>query len=199
MALTAHFVTSAATFADCPADDEPEVAFVGRSNAGKSSALNRLAGTRGLARVSKTPGRTRLINFFAVAGGGRLVDLPGHGYASAGKAIRQRFGQAIDAYLSRRPNLAAVVLIMDARHPFQPFDEQLVAWAQAAGKPLIILLNKCDKLRHGARVRVERAVAERIASLNAVIALPFSATTGLGCDTATHHIATFLHPGNTPA
>ena len=199
MALAAHFVTSAATFADCPADGEPEVAFVGRSNAGKSSALNRLAGARRLARVSKTPGRTRLINFFAVAGGGRLVDLPGYGYATAGKAVRQRFGQAIDAYLSRRPNLAAVVLIMDARHPFQPFDEQLLAWAQATGKPLIILLNKCDKLAHGARVRVERAVAERVATLEDVVALPFSAVTGLGADVAAHYIAAFLHHGDATA
>ncbi len=196
MALSAHFLTSAATLAQCPADDEPEVAFVGRSNAGKSSALNRLAGARRLARVSKTPGRTRLINFFAVAGGGRLVDLPGYGYANASKDSRQRWSKAIDDYLSHRASLAAVVLIMDARRPFQPFDEQLLDWAQAAGKPLVILLNKCDKLRHGARLTAERAVAARVAALEDAVAVPFSAVTGLGADAATAQIAAFLATGD---
>ena len=197
MALAAHFLVSAQTLSECPADHEPEVAFVGRSNAGKSSALNRLTGSRRLARVSKTPGRTRLINFFAVAGGGRLVDLPGHGYANAPKATQERWSKAIDDYLRRRANLAAVVLIMDARRSFQPFDEGLLAWAQAAAKPLIILLNKCDKLPQGARLAAERATAARVADMDRTVAVPFSALTGLGADAAAAHIARFLQPTET--
>lgn len=193
MRLSAHFLASAADLAGCPADDEPEVAFCGRSNAGKSSALNRLAGAKRLARVSKTPGRTRLINFFAVAGGGRLVDLPGYGYAKVSQAMRTQWRGAIDSYLSHRPNLAAVVLIMDARRPLQPFDAQMLEWAQAANMPLLALLNKSDKLKRGAQRAAERGVAEQVASHENAEALLFSAQTGLGAEAATERIAAFLH------
>ena len=157
----------------------PEVAFVGRSNAGKSSTLNRLAGRRGLARVSKTPGRTQLINFFDVAGGGRLVDLPGYGYARAAKSRREAWGRTIDSYLEDRPNLAAIVLVMDVRHPLQPFDRDMIAWCRDCDMPLLALLNKADKLKRGRRAR---ALAEVRAALppngRAVL---FSAVSGLGC------------------
>ena len=192
MPLSARFLTSASTLAECPPDDEPEVAFAGRSNAGKSSTLNRLTGSRRLARVSKTPGRTRLINFFAVEGGGRLVDLPGYGYAKAGKAERARWSQAIDDYLTRRQMLAAVVLIMDARHPLQPFDVQMLDWAAQTETPLLALLNKSDKLKQGARVAVHRAVARQLADTGTGEAIPFSAASGLGAEVAEARVAAFL-------
>ena len=192
MPLSARFLTSASTLAECPPDDEPEVAFAGRSNAGKSSTLNRLTGSRRLARVSKTPGRTRLINFFAVEGGGRLVDLPGYGYAKAGKAERARWSQAIDDYLTRREMLAAVVLIMDARHPLQPFDVQMLDWAAQTETPLLALLNKSDKLKQGARIAVHRAVARQLADTGIGEVIPFSATSGLGAEVAEARVAAFL-------
>lgn len=156
----------------------PEVAFVGRSNAGKSSTLNRLAGRKGLARVSKTPGRTQLINFFDVADGGRLVDLPGYGYARASKARREAWGRAIDSYLHERQSLAAIVLVMDARHPLQPFDRDMIAWCEGRGMPLLGLLNKADKLKRGARARaLATACAAMPPNGQAVL---FSAASGLG-------------------
>ncbi|MDE0350195.1 MAG: ribosome biogenesis GTP-binding protein YihA/YsxC [Gammaproteobacteria bacterium] len=192
MPLSARFLTSASTLAECPPDDEPEVAFAGRSNAGKSSTLNRLTGSRRLARVSKTPGRTRLINFFTVEGGGRLVDLPGYGYAKAGKAERARWSQAIDDYLTHREMLAAVVLIMDARHPLQPFDVQMLDWAAQTETPLLALLNKSDKLKQGARIAVHRAVARQLADTGIGEVIPFSATSGLGAEIAEARVAAFL-------
>lgn len=175
--LAATFLASADRLATCPADAAPEAVFVGRSNAGKSSALNRLAGQRNLARVSKTPGRTQLINFFTVADGGRLVDLPGYGYARASKTRREAWGRAVDEYLHQRPNVAGVVLVMDIRHPLRPADEHMIAWSETAGKPLLALLSKADKLKRGAREQARRTVAARMSNAQVV---PFSAPTGLG-------------------
>ena len=177
-ALACSFLTSADDLARCPPSDEPEVAFAGRSNAGKSSTLNRLAGRKQLARVSKTPGRTQLINFFQVATGGRLVDLPGYGYARASKARRDAWGRAIDDYLNNRPNLVALVLVMDARHPLQPFDETMIAWCAERRLPLLTLLNKADKLKRGARAQTLRKVQSQMPE--GASALTFSATEGLG-------------------
>ena len=175
--LAATFLGSADRLATCPVDDAPEVVFVGRSNAGKSSALNRLAGQRNLARVSKTPGRTQLINFFTVADGGRLVDLPGYGYARASKTRREAWGRAVDEYLRQRSNVVGVVLVMDIRHPLRPADEHMIAWSESAAKRLLALLSKADKLKQGAREQARRAVAARMP--NAAV-VPFSASTGLG-------------------
>ena len=149
--LATEFLASAPDLERCPSGDEPEVALAGRSNAGKSSVLNRLTGNRRTARVSKTPGRTRLINFFRVSGGGRLVDLPGYGYASAGRREQQRWQRAVNEFLSFRNQLAGVVLVTDIRHPGTPFDEELIDWAAASEMPLHVLLNKADKLKSGAR------------------------------------------------
>lgn len=177
--LAACFLCSADRLARCPADEEPEVAFVGRSNAGKSSALNRLSGQRRLARASKTPGRTRLINFFAVTGGGRLVDLPGYGYAQAPKSRRQAWGLAVDDYLNRRVNLRGVVLVMDIRHPLREADHDMIAWSESRAVPVLALLNKADKLKRHARLAGLRAVASRLPpSLGKAVS--FSARTGLG-------------------
>ena len=190
--FSAQFLVSASRFAECPAGGKPEVAFVGRSNAGKSSTLNRLTGSKRLARVSKTPGRTRMLNFFDVAGGGRFVDLPGYGYANASKSAQRLWGRAVDDYLTQRSDLAAVVLVMDARHVLQPFDRQMLDWARSTGVPMIAVLNKCDKLKQGARIVAERNVTAHVASITNVEVLIFSARNGFGADTLSQRVATFL-------
>ena len=176
--LASEFLLSADRLEACPRDDVVEVAFAGRSNAGKSSTLNRLTGHRQLARVSKTPGRTQLINFFSVSEGGRLVDLPGYGYARAAKSRRQAWGHAVDEYLNRRANLVCVVLVMDARHPLKPYDRQMIDWCTGRSTPLLVLLNKADKLKRGERKTVLRSF-ETEAPPGARTLL-FSAATGLG-------------------
>lgn len=196
MTLSAHFLASAASFAQCPQDNEPEVAFVGRSNAGKSSTLNRLTGTRRLARVSKTPGRTQLINFFSVASGGRLVDLPGFGYAKTSQSSQKQWGRAIDDYLTKRENLAAIVLIIDARRLLLPFDKHMLRWASESNTPLMALLNKSDKLKQGARIEATREAAiqiSRFLKLDEISeTLLFSAQTGIGALAAEAWVARHL-------
>ncbi|MFP6796782.1 MAG: ribosome biogenesis GTP-binding protein YihA/YsxC [Pseudomonadales bacterium] len=190
--IQASFLTSADSLAGCPVDDIPEVAFAGRSNAGKSSTLNCLTRTRNLARVSKTPGRTQLINFFATNLGGRLVDLPGYGYAKASKSRRKSWGEAVDAYLERRSNLKAVALVMDIRHPLQPFDVHMIEWGLATDTPLLVLLNKADKLKQSARVAASRQVDSALAEAAQVVTITFSAKTGLGSAKALEAISEFL-------
>lgn len=177
--IDATFLTSAPTLAECPTDELPEVALAGRSNAGKSSVLNAVTGNRRLARTSKTPGRTQLLNFFSTPLGGRLVDLPGYGYARTSKAAQRGWQNHVEQYLSERENLVAVVLVMDIRHPFEPFDTQLIEWARRAEIPLHLLLNKADKLRHGARLTAERLARANLPSDAFSIQL-FSATTSIG-------------------
>ncbi|HYW92344.1 MAG TPA: ribosome biogenesis GTP-binding protein YihA/YsxC [Gammaproteobacteria bacterium] len=145
-----RFLTSADALAGMPPDRGREVAFAGRSNAGKSSVINALTGRRGLARTSKTPGRTRLLNFFELDGQRRLVDLPGYGYARVPEAMRRHWGELMEAYLAGRRSLQGIVLIMDARHPLREFDQQLLAWRAARGVPCHVLLSKSDKLGRGA-------------------------------------------------
>ena len=176
--LASEFLTSADRLDACPRDDVAEVAFAGRSNAGKSSTLNRLTGRRQLARVSKTPGRTQLINFFTVNEGGRLVDLPGYGYARAAKSRQQAWGEAVDQYLNRRPNLVGLVLVIDARHPLKPFDRDMINWCAARSLPLLTLLNKADKLKRGERAKVRRSVEAEVPP--GTRTLLFSAVTGMG-------------------
>jgi GTP-binding protein len=177
--INAVFTTSAPSLLAAPADDLPEVAVAGRSNAGKSSVLNQITGNRQLARTSKTPGRTQLINFFTTDLGGRIVDLPGYGYARAGKLIKRAWQEHLEDYLAVRSNLVAVILVMDVRHPFQPFDAQMLAWARAARMRMHVLLNKSDKLRHGARQNALRA-AERALPEPLLSVQLFSAAIGLG-------------------
>ena len=192
--MACSFLLSADRLQRCPADEVPEVAFVGRSNAGKSSTLNRLAGQGRLARVSKTPGRTQLINFFAVRGGGRLVDLPGYGYARAPKARREAWGRAIDDYLNRRDNLAGLVLVMDVRRPLQAFDRTMIAWCERRGLPLLALLNKADKLGRGAQAKALRAAGAELPP--SATTLLFSATTGLGAAAAAAVVRQQLQAGD---
>ena len=180
--LVSEYLTSADTLERCPADDEPEVAFVGRSNSGKSSTLNRLTGNKRLARVGKTPGRTQLLNFFTVQAGGRLVDLPGYGYARVPQYRREAWGRSVDDYLHNRLNLVLLVHVMDARRPLERFDRDMLRWCGEREKPLLALLNKADKLNRSKGVDALRAV-QRALPPDAT-AILFSAQTGLGADEA---------------
>jgi GTP-binding protein len=138
--ITAHHLT------DLPPPLGPEIAFAGRSNAGKSSAINTLADHNRLAFVSKTPGRTQQINFFSLPGGAFLVDLPGYGYAKVQRELRAHWEQLLSTYLQTRGSLFGMVLIMDARHPLTPLDSQMLGWFAGTGKPVHVLLTKSDKL-----------------------------------------------------
>lgn len=145
----ATFTISAAKVDQCPADEGREVAFAGRSNAGKSSAINTLTHAN-LARTSKTPGRTQLLNFFRLDDERRLVDLPGYGYAKVPIPLKQHWQRHLEAYLGSRESLAGVFLMMDIRHPLTDFDRMMLDWSIAADMPLHILLTKADKLAYGA-------------------------------------------------
>ena len=125
------------------------MAFAGRSNAGKSSAINSLTGNPKLARTSRTPGRTQLINFFSLSETQRLVDLPGYGFAKVPLAVKQEWTKQLENYLQKRQSLRGLVLLMDVRHPLQTFDQQMLTWAITAGMPVHILLTKADKLKNG--------------------------------------------------
>lgn len=144
----AAFMQSAAEFKQCPVDEGYEVAFAGRSNAGKSSAINTLTRAN-LARTSKTPGRTQLINFFAIDPQRRLVDLPGYGYAKVPLPLKEHWQKHLNAYLSERNSLKGIILLMDIRHPLTEFDDMLLAWANVKQMPVHILLTKADKLTFG--------------------------------------------------
>ena len=145
----AEFLTSAAKLSQCPPDEGWEVAFAGRSNAGKSSAINSLTGNRKLARTSKTPGRTQLINFFRLSHSQRLVDLPGYGFAKVPQAVKRAWTQQMEHYLQHRQSLRGLILLMDVRHPMQAFDQQMLGWAVQAAMPVHVLLTKADKLKKG--------------------------------------------------
>ena len=145
----AHFLTSAAKFGQCPPDEGYEVAFAGRSNAGKSSAINVICDHRGLAKTSKTPGRTQLLNFFALDEERRLVDLPGYGYARVSVSIKKDWQGNLATYLEKRQCLKGLILMMDARHPLKDFDVQMLEWAAHIDLPVHVLLTKADKLKKG--------------------------------------------------
>lgn len=140
----ASFRTSAARPADLLPEGPPEIAFAGRSNVGKSSAINALTGRKRLARISKTPGRTQTINFYDLGEHARLVDLPGYGYARVSQALRAQWGELVGAYLRSRGTLVGVVVVMDARHPLTALDAQLLDWL--GGARTLVLLSKADKL-----------------------------------------------------
>ena len=142
----AVFLTTVANLRDLPQDSVREVAFAGRSNAGKSSAINTLAGRVRLAFVSKTPGRTQHLNYFTLADGKYFVDLPGYGYAKAPEAIRSQWEGLIGPYLNKRDQLAGLVVIMDIRRPMTDLDLRLIDWFRPTGRPIHILLSKADKL-----------------------------------------------------
>jgi len=145
----AQFLLSAPTIKQCPDDTGKEVAFAGRSNAGKSSALNTLTDNKKLARTSKTPGRTQLLNFFSLDENSRLVDLPGYGFAKVPKAMKQAWDRNLAGYLQERQSLRGLVMLMDIRHPLQQYDWQMIRWASESEMPVHLLLTKADKLKRG--------------------------------------------------
>ena len=143
------FIQSASAIENAPPDQGWEVAFAGRSNSGKSSAINALTGIDKLARTSRTPGRTQLINFFALSDSQRLVDLPGYGFAKVPLAVKKKWNQQLERYLQYRESLRGLVMLMDIRHPLTDADKQMLSWAVAASMPVHILLTKADKLKRG--------------------------------------------------
>ena len=163
----AEFYKSAHQPWDLPLESRCEVAFAGRSNAGKSSALNTLAGQGRLAFVSKTPGRTQLMNYFSLGRDRFLVDLPGYGYAKIAKEARKPWGRLLGEYLHTRPALAGLVLVMDIRHPMGELDRTLLEWYYPTGKPVHVLLSKADKLARGQAMTVLREVSAELASFSA--------------------------------
>lgn len=145
----AYFDLSAAKLSQLPSDDGREVAFAGRSNAGKSSAINRITCQKSLARTSKTPGRTQLINFFNLDEQHRLVDLPGYGYAKVSEEVKRRWQQTMEQYLANRQCLQGLILLMDVRHPMKEVDQQLLSWCWQVSMPVHVLLTKSDKIKRG--------------------------------------------------
>ncbi len=156
----AAFLRAAGQPAELPPPGVPEIAFAGRSNVGKSSALNAMLGRRRLARTSKTPGRTQTINFYDLEGAARLVDLPGYGYARVPQELRAKWSELVSAYLRGRGVLMGVVVLVDARHPLTPLDRQLLAWLGETRK--LVLLAKADKLSRSMQQQALQSVRERL-------------------------------------
>ena len=170
----ATFVTSAANLAACPPESLAEVAFAGRSNAGKSSAINAITNQTRLARISKTPGRTQLINFFGLAEGRFLVDLPGYGFAKVPLSVKNKWQEELEKYLRRRQVLCGLVLLSDIRHPLKEFDRMMIDWAVQSGLPLHLLLTKSDKLKRGAAKDTLLAVQKELKPFSNVTVQLFS-------------------------
>jgi GTP-binding protein len=191
--MHARFLRSAADAAGFPADSGAEVAFVGRSNSGKSSALNRIMGQGKLARVGKTPGRTQLINFFDLGLGRRLVDLPGYGFARVPAQVRRDWGELVAAYFADRRSLKGLILTVDSRRGLGEGDWRMLDWAREMAVPVLLLLTKADKLSRGAAASARLAV---LAELDAdAEALSFSALTGAGVEAAKARLLDWVGPG----
>jgi GTP-binding protein len=189
----ATFTLSAPDIRRLPEDSGIEVAFAGRSNAGKSSALNTLTNQRGLARVSKTPGRTQLINIFEVAPNRRLVDLPGYGFAKVPIEMKKKWQKALGEYLEKRDCLKGLVILMDIRHPLKDLDMDLIQWAADSDLPILALLTKCDKLSQGKRSSEVLQVKKVLAPLNADITVQaFSSLKYTGLEAANDLICQWL-------
>ncbi len=181
----AKFLVSAAKLSQTPPDNGLEVAFAGRSNAGKSSALNTLCQQKALARTSKTPGRTQLLNFFSVDEQRRLVDLPGYGFAKVSERVKLQWQGALADYLENRLSLQGVILLMDVRHPLKEFDRQMLDWSHQIGRPVHILLTKADKLSRGAAANSLQMVQREISQFGTSVSIQlFSALKRQGIDQA---------------
>lgn len=176
-----HFLMSAPDIRALPENEGIEIAFAGRSNAGKSTALNALTQQKGLARTSKTPGRTQLINLFEVAPGCKLVDLPGYGYAAVPEQMKRQWQKSLGEYLQDRECLQGLVILMDIRHPLKDLDQQMIDWAVSADLPVLLLLTKADKLSQSARSKQVKLVREAILPFQGNIQVEaFSGTKKLG-------------------
>jgi GTP-binding protein len=189
----AKYAISAAKVNQCPADTGFEVAFAGRSNAGKSSAINTLTRQPRLARTSKTPGRTQLLNFFNLTEQQRLVDLPGYGYAKVPEKVKLDWEKQIMAYFIERQSLQGLVLVMDSRRPLTPFDSNMVQWCQQQQLPLHLLLTKADKLKKGPAnatlLQVEKAIADCSSPISVQL---FSSLKRQGIDTLENKLNQWL-------
>lgn len=201
----AAFTVSAARLDQLPPPTTAEVCFVGRSNSGKSSAINVLANQRRLAFSSKTPGRTRLINMFGIpdpvepgAHLGFLVDLPGYGYAAVSQQAREEWADVMGDYLIQRPSLAGIVMLIDIRRGLTDLDRRLANWIAPTGKPVLALLTKADKLPYGQRVKAVAAVRKQLADIGTLKAIPFSATHRIGLEEAAAHIENWISPKVVP-
>lgn len=184
---------SCAQLEQLPSPDLPEVAFAGRSNAGKSSALNTFTGRKQIARVSKTPGRTQLINYFEVDGLARLVDLPGYGFAKVPEPVRRSWGALVGGYVETRENLSGLVVVMDIRHPLTDLDQQMLAWCRTAGRRCHVLLTKADKLGYGAAKNQLQKVQSELKTLaQPPSAQLYSSETKLGVQEAREKVLEWL-------
>ena len=179
----AQFLTSASKLSQCPTDEGWEVAFAGRSNAGKSSAINTLTQKKKLARTSKTPGRTQLINFFSLSDNRRLVDLPGYGFAKVPEAVKREWVKQLENYLQHRECLRGLILLMDVRRPLQEFDTMMLDWGLAAAMPVHVLLTKADKLKKGPAKNTLLKVRSQLAPHSELVSVQlFSSLKGTGLD-----------------
>lgn len=191
----ARFEISIARPQDLPAASGAEIAFAGRSNAGKSSALNTLVGHNRLAFVSKTPGRTQLINVFRMNNGAALVDLPGYGYAKVPETVRRQWVRLLENYLTRRESLIGLILIMDSRHPLTPLDQQMLNWFAPSGRPVHVLLSKADKLTRSASAQVLAQVRRELPKWGEHITVQlFSSLKKMGIEEAESVVAGWMAP-----
>jgi len=193
----AKYTQSAPSIRECPPEDGIEVAFAGRSNAGKSSAINTLTNNHKLARVSKTPGRTQLINFFELSETQRLVDLPGYGYAKVSREQKELWQRHLSEYLRERRSLKGLILLMDIRHPLQEFDTTMLNWATGSNMPVHILLTKADKLSRGQAGSALMAVKKELKSANLsdlVSVQTFSSLKNTGLDDLKAQLQIWLAP-----
>ena len=189
-----HFVLSAPDIRHLPSDAGIEVAFAGRSNAGKSSALNTLTQQKSLARISKTPGRTQLINLFEVEPGIRLVDLPGYGYAQVPEEMKRKWQRSLGEYLQMRNSQKGLVVLMDIRHPLKDLDQQMIQWAVDVGTPVMLLLTKADKLASGARQAQVKMVREAVKEFMGDIQVEaFSSPKKMGVDKLNDKLNTWFN------
>lgn len=189
----ARFTLAAALPEQWPSGARAEVAFAGRSNVGKSSAINVVTRRNGLARTSKTPGRTRQIVFFELGNGLGLVDLPGYGFARVPDSMRESWAVLIERYLTEREVLKGLILLMDARHPLTELDRHMLAWCEPGGLPVHILLTKVDKLNRGQAKQAEMTVARTVSALsNRVTVQQFSALKRVGVEPAQIQVRDWL-------
>ena len=188
--MQATFLTSAASWKQCPPDEGAEVAFAGRSNSGKSSTINAILNRRGLARSSKTPGRTQMLQFFAVGERRRVVDLPGYGYAAAPLRVRRKWEGMMSGYFERRESLRGVFIVVDARRGLGELDFRMLEVCAAAAAPVHVLMNKCDRLKRGALARTLRETEQLLDGAGTVQA--FSALRAVGLDDARHVLESWL-------
>ncbi|MBI1423819.1 MAG: YihA family ribosome biogenesis GTP-binding protein [Gammaproteobacteria bacterium] len=188
----AHFLLSTPSLLHAPQDSGREVAFAGRSNAGKSSALNVLCNQKALARTSKTPGRTQQLVFFGVTEQVRLVDLPGYGYAKVNAQTQQQWQSLMESFLGQRQALHGIVLVMDIRHPLTEYDQQMLEWCHYHRMPVLVLLTKADKLSRGAAHNTLHSVRRELEALPLCQVQLFSATKRTGVEEAREQICNWL-------